>query len=130
MIDAGNKFEIVLDRTRNILRTRARGDWDVEYAQKYKKALKEKIRGIHADGKAWYILADFQDFYPLSEEVQRIMSQLIFTVKQQGMQKIAYLGKRSWMECKLQELFQPENRIQHAFFESQREAIEWMMHDE
>jgi len=128
MTEVGKGFEISLNNTRNILRIRAWGFWDTEFAKTYENTIKERVKEI-GNGKIWYALADFRDFFPRSEMVQRIVNRQIAIAEKRGMKKIGYLGEPSGTQLKLNRLFRAGDMQRHAFFESETEAIEWLLNE-
>ncbi len=131
MAASNNKgFKISLDPTRHLLRVRAWGFWDAEFAKKYKSALTEKIEELCVHGEEWYALVDFTAFfYPRSTDVQRIISTQIASADRQGMKKIAYLEKRSVVQLLLNRLFRERDPQRHAFFESEEQALHWLLNE-
>ena len=130
MTEVSKGFEISLHHKRNILRVRAWGAWDTEMAKKFENTLQEKISELYAPEKTWCLLADFTKFPRQLEEVQNIICEQITTAEKQGLQKIGYLGERSMIQLPLNRLF-CENAMQRsAFFESETEAIEWLLSDQ
>lgn len=124
-------FEIVLNQAKHILKTRAWGFWDEEFAKRYRSALTEKIEEIHVSEKGWYALADFIKFHPQSEEVQSMIREQIATASKQGMKKIAYLGKKRMIQLRFNHLFfQKSDILVHAFIESEEEAIRWLLSEQ
>ena len=123
-------FKISLDRTRHVLRTRAWGFWDKEFAQKYKSALTEEVEELCARGEEWYALVDLTAFfYPRATEVQHILDAQIAPAQTQGMKKIAYLEKRSVVRSLLDRLFREGDVQKHAFFESEEQALHWLSNE-
>jgi hypothetical protein len=129
MAGTSKGFEIALHNQRNILRVRAWGSWDTELAKKFEDTFQEKIHEIGAAGKSWYLLADFRAFSPQLEEVQRMISQQITPAENREIKKIGYLGERAGIQLRLKRLFQKDELPKQGFFESEGEAIEWLLSD-
>lgn len=125
----GNKgFEIAINIRRHILRVRLWGLWDVELAKKYKYALAEKMREIHGNGGGWYGLADFTRCYPKSEKVQYMIREYIEAAGEQGMKNIVYLGDKSDLQLRLDQVFSENG--EHVFAGSEQEAIQYLFEGE
>jgi hypothetical protein len=120
-------FEISFDPMRRILRVRAWGFWDAEFAKKYNSAFTEKIGEIRTDGKEWYVLMDLAEFHPYSTEVQDILHQHLTTATKQGMRKVVCLGEMSVAQLHLRELFLISGLLQYTFVESEEEAMQWLL---
>ena len=129
MPELNKGFAISLDTTRHIVKVQAWGFWNEELVKKYRKAFTEKIRELRANGNEWYALMDFREFLPRSEEVQRMMNDHIVSAQKEGMKKIGYLGERSMVQLRLNRVFRKEDMQMSAFFDSEREAIRWLMKD-
>lgn len=129
MATARKGFEIALDNTRNILRVRAWGAWDPEFAKKFVRTMKETIsEKITTNGHEWGILADFRDFSG-SGEVQDMIQQQFSAVEHRGVKKIGYLGEQSVIQVQLNRLFQESTMLKYAFFESEEEAMQWLLNN-
>ena len=129
MPELNKGFAISLDTTRNIVKVQAWGFWDVDLVKKYQKAFTEKLRELRANGNEWYALIDVREFLPRSEEVQQMMNDHIITMQKEGMQKIGYLGERSMVQIRLNRQFREEEMKMSAFFESEYEAIRWLLNN-
>ena len=123
-------FAISLDTTRNIVKIHAWGFWDVNLVKKYRKAFTQKIKELRANGSEWYALVDFREFLPRSKEVQYMMNDHIVSAQKEGMKKIGYLGEQSMVQLRLNQVFQEEDLHMSAFFESEHEAIQWLMNNQ
>jgi hypothetical protein len=133
MTGVSKGFEISLHHQGHILRIRAWGVWDTEMATKFENTFQEKMSELSASEKTWCLLADFTQFPLQIEAVQRMICQQILTAEKQGLQKIGYLGENSGIQVQFTGLFQTSNRPRYAFFESEAEAIGWLLrslHDE
>ncbi len=122
-------FEISFDPAKRILRVRAWGFWDAEFAKKYISAFTEKVEEIRTDGKAWDVLMDLAEFHPYSTAVQDILHQHLTTATKQGLRKVVYLGEMSVAQLHLRELFLVRDLPQYAFIESEEEAMQWLLYD-
>jgi hypothetical protein len=122
-------FEIATDIRRHLLRVTLWGFWDVELAKKYRYAMREKIEEIVANGKEWYAIADFTQFYPRSTDVQRIIREQFETAKERGMKKIVYLGEKSAIQLRLDTGFLINNVLEYSFVESEADAIQWLLNE-
>jgi hypothetical protein len=122
-------FVISLDTTRKIVKVQAWGFWDADLVKKYRRAFAEKIKELRANGNEWYALMDFREFLPRSEEIQQMMNEHIASVQKEGMKKIGYLGERLMVQLRLNRVFREEDQHMSAFFDSEREAIRWLLKD-
>jgi hypothetical protein len=74
-----------------------------------------------------YVLADFQDFSSQSEAVQRMVNCQFASARQQGIKKIGYIGVQPIIQLQFNKLFRKRDLPQYAFFESEDEAIQWLI---
>jgi hypothetical protein len=88
-------FEISFDPERRILKVRVWGDWDMQLAKKFGSILREKIAEICKSEKVWYGLADFTDFFPLSETVESLLKKHFDLAKKRGMKELLYISPQT-----------------------------------
>ena len=128
MIKKDKGFSISFDDTREILTTRVWGMWDEAFAEKYEYGLKEKIEEVCANEQVWGVLADLRGLLPRSEEVRRIiMREQFMTARNLGVEKIAYLGSQTTIQLQLNRVFRESDRQVLSCFESEDEAIQWLL---
>lgn len=116
-------FEIACDPTRNILRIRIWGNWEMKLARKFADTFRKILKERCTDGQSWNLLVDIRDFYPQTGAVQHMIRQQILNMKNQ-VRKIACLGERMEIQLKLN---MHENTAECAFFESGEEGIQWLL---
>jgi hypothetical protein len=121
-------FSISFDNTRDILTTRVWGMWDEAFAEKYEYGMKEKIEEVCANEQVWGVLADLRELLTRSEEVQRIIMCEQFTMARDlGVEKIAYLGSQIMTQWQLDTFFQEGDKQVFSCFESEDDAIQWLL---
>ena len=81
------------------------------------------------NGKEWYVIVDFTQFYPRSTDLQRVIGEQFETAKELGMKKIVYLREKSAIQLRLDTLFFINNVQEYSFFESKADAIQWLLNE-
>jgi hypothetical protein len=127
MEEQGRGHEIAIDETHPILRVRLWGFWDKTIAQNMQREFKQQVHTLNAAGKTWYVLTDMTKFPPQSQEVQAILSQLMAFAKQQGMQKAARIITSTLTKLQIARLSRETQLPQHSFFQSEADAIAWLL---
>jgi hypothetical protein len=128
MIKKDKGFSISFDDTRDILMTRVWGMWDEAFAEKYGYGLKEKVEEVYANEQIWGILADLRELLPRSEEVQQIIMRKQFALTRiLDIEKIAYLDSQTTTQLQMNTFFQESDRQVFSCFESEDEAIQWLL---
>ena len=120
-------FEIVVDIRHHILRCRLWGNWDLDLVRNYKYALMDKITEVRRDAEGWCALADVKAFYPLSEEVQRLIRDYLDVAKARGMKQIVYVGVKPAFRRRLDRFFAEYGTECSVFAESEEQALQWLL---
>jgi len=123
MQNFGKGFEISLEVKKNILRTRAWGRWDANFANTYRDAISEKMQEICAYSNGWNVLADFRDFSPQTHDVWNVVMQQFIHPENPSIKNIVYLGNKE--TC----IFREGNQ-NGMIFEQEAEAVAWLLQDE
>ncbi|GAK58470.1 hypothetical protein U27_05444 [Candidatus Vecturithrix granuli] len=125
MQNIGKGFAISIEAKKNILRTRAWGQWDTNFANTYREAILEKIQEIRASGNRWNILADFRDFFPQTPDVWNVVMQQFVMTKDAGISNIVYLGNQETS------ILREGDRVltNGMIFEQEVEAVAWLLQD-
>ena len=123
-------YEFFINKKRRILKIRAWGIWDVEFAEEYDRELQQRILTISEQGtKGWYALADLNDFPPQLPEVQKtLMRGLEFGAKH-GLKKEARMIGKALTKTQLARMMKEAGMPANSTFQSEDEAIEWLLQE-
>lgn len=130
MQNIGKGFEISLEVKKNILRTRAWGRWDANFANVYSGVISEKMQEIRVYGNGWNILADFRDFSPQTHDVCDIVMQQFMNIEAAGIKNIVYLGNQETYLLQEESRDVPHIPVNGMIFEQEAEAVAWLLQDE
>ena len=120
-------YEISFDKTRNFLKLRVSGFWDVELGKKFEREFQEKIKEVHASGNGWHLLVDLTRSPPQSPEIQDIVGRAMLSAKQAGMKKKAILANWSIIVFQTANFLQEPELQVDFYFQSEDDAIRWLL---
>jgi hypothetical protein len=127
MIGKDKGYEITFDRAKNIIKARLWGFWDAGLGKQYIKAFEEKIQEVIPTGKEWSLLVDITKFAAQPREVQRLFSEGMTFAKQHGVKKTARIVASTTTQLQFERLSKEANLAEIAFFQSEEEALQWLL---
>lgn len=117
-------FHVEHDSKQNILRVKVWGFWTIDDAKAYLEDFKQKA--TFAIGRPWYVLADISEFAAQKPEVSAFVERTMQFAIEHGMVKAANLVDSALGKMQIARLSQATGLPLFSFFQSEREAIEWL----
>jgi len=118
-------FLVEVDQRRAIVKVKVWGFWTVEdgqaYVDEFKRAAKKVI------GRPWYVLADISEFTAQKPEVSALVEQTMSFATSNGLVKAANLVSSSLGKMQISRLSQAMGLPEFSFFQTERQAIEWLL---
>lgn len=118
-------FIVELDNRRAIVKVKVWGFWTVEdghaYVDEFKRVASKVI------GRPWYVLADISEFTAQKPEVSALVEQTMAFAMSNGLVKAANLVNSSLGKMQISRLSQAMGLPEFSFFQSERQAIEWLL---
>lgn len=128
MVSPTRGYEFFVDRKQGILKIRAWGLWDVEFAEQYDRELQKRILDISKQcPQGWYALADLNDFPPQLPEVQPILVRGLEFGAKRGLKKEARLIGKALTKVQLARLMKEAGMPENSTFQTEDEAIKWLL---
>jgi len=118
-------FVVALDRERNILRVKVWGFWTIDDAKAYWEDF--KVKANMAAGRPWYVLADIADFSAQKPEVNVYVEKTMAYARANGMVRAANLVSSALSKMQIARLSQETGLPSFSFFQSEPEAVRWLI---
>lgn len=129
MAQEAHGYEISYDETKNILKFRAWGLWNMETARNFEQEWTDWLKQVSADGNPWYALIDLTAFPPQKQEVQEFTQRMIELEQRYGVQKEAHLVNQVLTKWQIARIAREANLAENSFFQSEAEAVQWLLAD-
>lgn len=128
MASPNRGYEFFMDCKKGILKIRAWGLWDVEFAEQYDRELQKRILDISKQcPQGWYALADLNDFPPQLPEIQPILIKGLEFGAKRGLKKEARLIGKALTKAQLIRLMKEAGMPENSTFQSESEAVKWLL---
>ncbi len=118
-------FLVEVDTRLAIVKVKVWGFWSLEdgvaYVEEFKRAAQKVL------GRPWYVLADISDFKAQKPEVSALVEQTMAFATNNGLAKAANLVSSSLGKVQIQRLSQAMGLPEFSFFQSEQQAIEWLL---
>lgn len=118
-------FLVDVDMRTCIVKVKVWGFWSVEDGQAYVEEFKRVASKVL--GRPWYVLADIADFTAQKPEVSVLVEQTMAFATSNGMVKAANLVSSSLGKMQISRLSQAMGLPEFSFFQTERQAIEWLL---
>lgn len=120
-------FHISIDTTKNVIKIRLWGQWDVELGKEYLKELKKQIKGVNENKNDWFLLMDLTEYLPQSQKIQSIIGEGLVLLKADKFKKKAVLVDGKIIHLPIESLSR-EPRLQiYCYFQSEDDAVQWLL---
>ncbi len=131
MGEAKKGYNVSVDTTNKILKLHLWGLWDTTLAQRFTGEAKETILELSQQApQGWYTLVDLSHFPPQFEEIQKIAAEIMTFEVDHGMKKAATLFNKMLIKLQMQRLAKQQHLPPGSFFQSEGEAIQWLLHEQ
>lgn len=121
-------YTISIDVPNKVLKMRLWGLWDAATAQRFEQEAREKIQEISRQAPGgWDALVDLSDFPPQRDEVQEMTNRVMQLETTHGMKHAASIVKKAMTKLQIQRLAKQQGFDPGSFFQSEDEAVQWLL---
>jgi CRISPR/Cas system CSM-associated protein Csm4 (group 5 of RAMP superfamily) len=121
-------YAISIDAPNKVLKMRLWGMWDTTTAQRFEQEAREKIQEIgRQTPDGWDTMVDLSDFPPQRDEVQEMTNRVMQLEKTHGMNRGASVTKKAMTKHQVQRLAKQQGFDPGSFFQSEDEAMRWLL---